>query len=113
HSRVSICSFAYRCRFVLHFPPCPTPRSSDLSEIMRINCLAWSNATTVRQNKKEASSSDSGKQVFRDGSNHLAHEKCIAPIAPPRSEEHTSELQSRENLVCRLLLEKQKLHQTT
>src|SRR5690606_41913238 len=28
--------------------------------------------------------------------------------APPRSEEHTSELQSRENLVCRLLLEKKK-----
>src|SRR5690606_41336226 len=26
--------------------------------------------------------------------------------AGPRSEEHTSELQSRENLVCRLLLEK-------
>src|SRR6266511_5973890 len=27
-----------------------------------------------------------------------------------RSEEHTSELQSRENLVCRLLLEKKKRH---
>src|SRR5690606_40490732 len=27
-----------------------------------------------------------------------------------RSEEHTSELQSRENLVCRLLLEKKKNH---
>src|SRR5690606_42025271 len=27
-----------------------------------------------------------------------------------RSEEHTSELQSRENLVCRLLLEKKKLY---
>src|SRR5690606_40430558 len=27
---------------------------------------------------------------------------------PFRSEEHTSELQSRENLVCRLLLEKKK-----
>src|SRR5207302_11217721 len=27
-----------------------------------------------------------------------------------RSEEHTSELQSRENLVCRLLLEKKKYH---
>src|SRR5690606_40440565 len=26
-------------------------------------------------------------------------------VAPGRSEEHTSELQSRENLVCRLLLE--------
>src|SRR5690606_40712983 len=29
--------------------------------------------------------------------------------AAARSEEHTSELQSRENLVCRLLLEKKKL----
>src|SRR5690606_42151619 len=29
-----------------------------------------------------------------------------------RSEEHTSELQSRENLVCRLLLEKKKLFPT-
>src|SRR5436309_8082594 len=29
----------------------------------------------------------------------------------PRSEEHTSELQSRENLVCRLLLEKKKKKQ--
>src|SRR5699024_11963873 len=28
---------------------------------------------------------------------------------PPRSEEHTSELQSRFDLVCRLLLEKKKL----
>src|SRR5690606_39862101 len=28
------------------------------------------------------------------------------PITRRRSEEHTSELQSRENLVCRLLLEK-------
>src|SRR5207302_10194328 len=28
-----------------------------------------------------------------------------------RSEEHTSELQSRENLVCRLLLEKKKRYQ--
>src|SRR5260370_29625926 len=30
-----------------------------------------------------------------------------------RSEEHTSELQSHLNLVCRLLLEKKKTHQTT
>src|SRR5690606_39376510 len=29
-------------------------------------------------------------------------------LASSRSEEHTSELQSRENLVCRLLLEKNK-----
>src|SRR2546421_2448436 len=30
----------------------------------------------------------------------------------PRSEEHTSELQSRSDLVCRLLLEKKKKHKT-
>src|SRR2546422_1873122 len=30
--------------------------------------------------------------------------------AKPRSEEHTSELQSRLHLVCRLLLEKKKSH---
>src|SRR3712207_8443624 len=32
------------------------------------------------------------------------------PGAGPRSEEHTSELQSRQYLVCRLLLEKKKQH---
>src|SRR2546430_16132696 len=33
---------------------------------------------------------------------------CPAPARAPRSEEHTSELQSQSNLVCRLLLEKKK-----
>src|SRR3712207_8959947 len=32
------------------------------------------------------------------------------PACPNRSEEHTSELQSRQYLVCRLLLEKKKKH---
>src|SRR5690348_18107216 len=32
----------------------------------------------------------------------------IRPTLPPRSEEHTSELQSPVHLVCRLLLEKKK-----
>src|SRR3712207_7525143 len=39
----------------------------------------------------------------------VAHLLPVAPEAPPRhrrSEEHTSELQSRQYLVCRLLLEK-------
>src|SRR6266700_4322504 len=35
-------------------------------------------------------------------------ERAIGPVTALRSEEHTSELQSRENLVCRLLLEKKK-----
>src|SRR5690606_40347730 len=35
-----------------------------------------------------------------------AHARAETPRRWRRSEEHTSELQSRENLVCRLLLEK-------
>src|SRR5690606_39898711 len=37
-----------------------------------------------------------------------ADEALGAAVLLARSEEHTSELQSRENLVCRLLLEKKK-----
>src|SRR5205085_6166949 len=33
---------------------------------------------------------------------------ALSASRPPRSEEHTSELQSQSNLVCRLLLEKKK-----
>src|SRR5688572_32006471 len=35
------------------------------------------------------------------------------PTRPRRSEEHTSELQSQSNLVCRLLLEKKKNRNNT
>src|SRR2546430_8052987 len=35
-------------------------------------------------------------------------ERLLAKVPADRSEEHTSELQSQSNLVCRLLLEKQK-----
>src|SRR6266567_8393100 len=37
----------------------------------------------------------------------------LAAVAPGRSEEHTSELQSQSNLVCRLLLEKKKKKKQT
>src|SRR5690606_13113139 len=43
--------------------------------------------------------------VVREGPVHLVGRTVFCL----RSEEHTSELQSRENLVCRLLLEKKKL----
>src|SRR2546430_13480173 len=36
------------------------------------------------------------------------HGTYLAEELSPRSEEHTSELQSQSNLVCRLLLEKKK-----
>src|SRR3712207_7382376 len=38
----------------------------------------------------------------------LVPEAARSILAPRRSEEHTSELQSRQYLVCRLLLEKKK-----
>src|SRR5690606_40426876 len=59
----------------------PTRRSSDLS---------------TRAELVEALQGDQPKIVFVKGT------------IDGRSEEHTSELQSRENLVCRLLLEKKK-----
>src|SRR3712207_8423740 len=43
-----------------------------------------------------------GRRRRRGGGRHGEH------VAGPRSEEHTSELQSRQYLVCRLLLEKKK-----
>src|SRR5688572_31351654 len=55
-------------------------------------------------------------QTMFDGHNYYPTNKWVlfghhfAAIsgAGPRSEEHTSELQSQSNLVCRLLLEKKK-----
>src|SRR5436309_12219009 len=76
---------------------------------------------------------ESGSRARGPGRDRLARDAAAArPVAPPdqpppdprrrtggsrvaskpiaRSEEHTSELQSRENLVCRLLLEKTNLY---
>src|SRR2546429_8732382 len=41
--------------------------------------------------------------------NLLAHPEVTVEVGNERSEEHTSELQSRLHLVCRLLLEKKNL----
>src|SRR5690606_41310812 len=75
-------------------PSFPTRRSSDL----RLGIAMaghWWHVFLAR------SSDRLGKAV-----RHGAREALIADSTPERSEEHTSELQSRENLVCRLLLEK-------
>src|SRR2546426_7823464 len=44
-----------------------------------------------------------------DNSTRLRQSRVAAAVALERSEEHTSELQSPCNLVCRLLLEKKKV----
>src|SRR5690606_41959766 len=52
--------------------------------------------------------SDRRFRTFRRGQDRPVPRPRFARLLDPRSEEHTSELQSRENLVCRLLLEKKK-----
>src|SRR5258708_30857597 len=48
------------------------------------------------------------QQPFGNNAKVLAGETVIYSVGPDRSEEHTSELQSPDHLVCRLLLEKKK-----
>src|SRR2546428_3547933 len=64
-------------------------RERSFDDIVRIRCA------------------DGFRQHIRDPRNlhHLAHR-----AAGDRSEEHTSELQSRSDLVCRLLLEKKNIN---
>src|SRR5438034_7382362 len=49
-----------------------------------------------------------GKKVKVDGALVDAYYFCVGGGLGRRSEEHTSELQSHSDLVCRLLLEKKK-----
>src|SRR5690606_15846288 len=59
--------------------------------------------------------SDVWRMVARTAYTQLRYSPLLlaGTVIGLRSEEHTSELQSRENLVCRLLLEKKKQKMTT
>src|SRR3712207_7840943 len=57
----------------------------------------------------EATTMDLSRQMAGDREWGRSRDTCIlglSPVLKGRSEEHTSELQSRQYLVCRLLLEK-------
>src|SRR5690606_40840901 len=89
----------------------PTRRSSDL-------CSEVSNCVVVYVNDVTGGTIAGDQIICGDnpaaftqvtastGSGALSYQWQSAPTPTGRSEEHTSELQSRENLVCRLLLEK-------
>src|SRR5258708_31227475 len=67
--------------------------------------------TTLFRSRTSSSAARS-RVAWRDSSDTA----CVPPFAQrsshfTRSEEHTSELQSPDHLVCRLLLEKKKIHQ--
>src|SRR5690606_41770615 len=90
-------------------PAFPTRRSSDL----RSDAIQWTQHPPGQDPPDESADHD---QDTEDGGGPgckridqvatVRHESGIRRDRP-RSEEHTSELQSRENIVCRLLLEKQ------
>src|SRR2546430_6547422 len=52
--------------------------------------------------------SAAGDRDDTDRTGRAGDHRSARGVAPSRSEEHTSELQSQSNLVCRLLLEKKK-----
>src|SRR3712207_9376548 len=57
---------------------------------------------------KEEIDKDKYRKWIKIRSSKISEFKCGEGGKFPRSEEHTSELQSRQYLVCRLLLEKKK-----
>src|SRR3712207_8828113 len=67
---------------------------------------------SVKSAGQPSSRSSSSARAYSEFScqTRSPREVCIA-LNSPRSEEHTSELQSRQYLVCRLLLEKKKPRQ--
>src|SRR5690606_41244926 len=87
----------------------PTRRSSDLEPTTVWSRSARSETVTRYSTRRcyscESSSSD---YVARTGSRCTRRSVSRSGSQGRESEEHTSELQSREKLVCRLLLEKKK-----
>src|SRR5690606_40761597 len=90
----------------------PTRRSSDLCFLHEIIKVQHGAAAGFDVNAAfHRLATGKGREIARCATLDQGIERRIALIAPHhavRSEEHTSELQSRENLVCRLLLEKKK-----
>src|SRR5690606_41246327 len=86
----------------------PTRRSSDLDEIKPRNPYSASKAAADRLAYSYWATYDIPVIVTRASNNYGPYQFPEKLIPLFRSEEHTSELQSRENLVCRLLLEKKK-----
>src|SRR5690606_39806839 len=89
-------------------PRCPTRRSSDLREQRRgqsSTVVATGRVLPVANSGRERSQGvSSTRATARPVGRSIGARRVEWP--PLRSEEHTSELQSREKLVCRLLLEK-------
>src|SRR5690606_39878972 len=89
--------------------PFPTRRSSDLfsaRSTSQRSIIAMRRSLPVRWTRPRGRRRSVICSISR--SSHRYCRSSSAIHSSFRSEEHTSELQSRENLVCRLLLEKKK-----
>src|SRR5699024_11724647 len=89
--------------------PFPTRRSSDLRRRGTPSRAESSTASSPGERRAQAGPVSSKRRSPR--LSRKASPRSPSPWA--RSEEHTSELQSRFDLVCRLLLEKKKKNATT
>src|SRR5690606_41273500 len=86
-------------------PSFPTRRSSDLP-LQPVSPFRWPRTGDGRP-RPSADARPPGRPSACGG-RHAPLRASSRLSVQARSEEHTSELQSRENLVCRLLLEKKK-----
>src|SRR5690242_21411333 len=78
----------------------------SLHDALPISFLPTARSSKARRPSTRARSRENRRPSF-------ANRAAISPRSPAvRSEEHTSELQSHVNLVCRLLLEKKKKNNT-
>src|SRR5699024_12878899 len=93
-------------------PSFPTRRSSDLASPVIENAVGRHVVRTRLRDGVAAISVDALAYLgsFWESMGDVSGEESFTY---GRSEEHTSELQSRFDLVCRLLLEKKNKHKTT
>src|SRR5690242_21366686 len=90
--------------------PPPRPTLFPYTTLFRSNRLVPTVDKDIR-NAIERATQRSRKLLEEDFAEQLGGTYDVlrsGSVAPKRSEEHTSELQSHVNLVCRLLLEKKK-----
>src|SRR5205085_7428151 len=88
-------------------PSFPTRRSSDLRNTLRVTATRPCTPARAIGTFVAASCVMSSDCPLVRAASDASSFMLAAPIVM-RSEEHTSELQSQSNLVCRLLLEKKK-----
>src|SRR5690625_5372817 len=89
-----------------YLPYLPTRRSSDLN-LAGGALVPWRPACTPRPRTSGAAGRRCASRTASGGS-RVPDPSSVRGQLQLRSEEHTSELQSRGHLVCRLLLEKKK-----